>query len=364
MSIIVQGAPSFYKCEVGVLDQLEQLLTERSIQSILVVHGMKSLKAIKTYIPQLSHVDTYFEEYNGECSQNEITRFKVKATELNVDAIVGIGGGKVLDLTKAAGHYADKDVILIPTLASTCAAWTPLSVIYDDEGKFVTYTIFPRSTYMVLVEPRVILEGPLSYFRAGIGDTLAKWYEARVLVHDLEHISVPIQVALNTAKLSREVLIRDSYQAILDCEKGELTPEVLYIIESNLLLGGMVGGFGDRYGRIAGAHSIHNALTNIPATHHLLHGEKVAYGILVQLALENDWKEVELLLPIYQQIGLPFSLAALNIEKRSDLDIIAEKTLSPNESIHFMKDSYQTQDIINAIEKLETVTKNYKKINI
>ncbi len=185
ISIRIQGAPSFYKCQENILQELSSLLKERDIDSLLIIHGEKSFQAIQPYWPDLPEVSTTYAAYSGVCSESEIKRCKELTESLHVDAVVGIGGGKVLDLAKAAGHEAKKDVILIPTLASTCAAWTPLSVIYDDEGRFQTYTVFPRSTYMVLIEPRVILEAPLRYLKAGIGDTLAKWYEANAIVHGL-----------------------------------------------------------------------------------------------------------------------------------------------------------------------------------
>lgn len=362
ISIRIQGAPSFYKCQVGILQELPALLKERNIRSLLIIHGEKSFQAILPYWPELAEIETTYIVYSGVCTDDEISRFKDLAHSLHADAVVGIGGGTVLDLAKAASHEARTDVILIPTLASTCAAWTPLSVIYDEEGRFQTYTVFPRSTYMVLVEPRVILEAPLDYLKAGIGDTLAKWYEASVLVHDLEYVPLPVEVALHAAKLSRDRLLKESHQALIDCEKGNLSSSVLTIIEANILLGGMVGGFGDEYGRVAGAHSIHNALTNLPCTKGFLHGEKVAYGILVQLALEGNKEEIKALLPFYRQIGLPSACKHLSIKGQGDIQTIAEKALLPQESIHFMKEKFKEHDIVAAIEKLEALQKEGERV--
>ncbi|MBA5760653.1 oxidoreductase, partial [Escherichia coli] len=64
-----------------------------------------------------------------------------------------------------------------------------------------------------------------------------------------------------------------------------------------------------------------DALTMVPETHHLLHGNKVAYGILVQLVIENRWDEIERLLPFYSELGLPMSLYDMG------LATLAEETL-------------------------------------
>lgn len=354
--ISVRGAPNQYECRVGVLNELEERLRPLSVKTGLVIHGEKSWRATKPYFPKMESLSLTFIQYAGECSENEISRITEEANKREADVIIGIGGGKVVDLAKAVGNRIARDVVLIPTLASTCAAWTPLSVIYDDAGRFVTYTVYPRSAYMVLIEPRIMLQAPIEYLRAGIGDTLAKWYEAEALTRTLEEPSVPVQIALQTAKLCKDVLLKDGATSLQDVRDGKLSPSVLRVIEANIAAGGMVGGFGDQYGRIAGAHSVHNSLTRLNETHYLLHGEKVAYGLLVQLALENNWEEIERLVPHYGRLRLPCSLSdlGLSIENRTAIETIAEGTLLPGESIHFMPSRFVPADVIRAIDALET----------
>lgn len=356
-TICVRGAPNQYECRIGVLNELGERLRPLSAKTGLVIHGDKSWQATQPYFPQLESLSLTFIRYGGECSEKEICRITEETKTRRADVVIGIGGGKVLDLAKAVGNQTARDVILIPTLASTCAAWTPLSVIYDDAGQFVTYTIFPRSAFMVLIEPRIILQAPTEYLRAGIGDTLAKWYEAKVLTRTLEEeLPVPVQIALQTAKLCKDVLLQDGANALQDARDGKLSPAVLRVIEANIAAGGMVGGFGDQYGRIAGAHSVHNGLTRLSETHHLLHGEKVAYGILVQLALENNWEEIEQLIPHYRRLRLPSSLSDLGLspENRTAIESIAEGALLPGESIHFMPSRFSRGDVIRALDTLET----------
>ncbi len=121
------------------------------------------------------------------------------------------------------------------------------------------------------------------------------------------------------------------------------------------MLGGMVGGFGDHYGRVAGAHAVHNGLTVLEDTHHALHGEKVSYGILVQLVLETKWQEIETILPFYQQLGLPLSLKDLGVKKVTDEIIVQvpEKTVIPEESIHVMPGEMTAEVVSKAIRELE-----------
>ncbi|TKD70894.1 iron-containing alcohol dehydrogenase family protein [Pseudalkalibacillus hwajinpoensis] len=357
--IQVRATPGYYECRVGVLQELPRLLHEGGFEKVFVISGERSWKAAREYFPDLSAYQVAYSTYSGECSGTEIVRQAELATIHGADLILGVGGGKVLDVAKAVGNEINKDVGLVPTLASTCAATTPLSVKYTEEGEFVTYTIFPRSTYLVLVEPEILLHSPVAYLRAGIGDTLAKWYEARALIEGLPSKPVPVQLAYEVAKSCRDVLVKDGEKAVHDQQNVQLSDAFIRVIETNLLSGGMVGGLGDRYGRIAGAHSIHNGLTHVQEAHTFLHGEKVAYGILVQLVLEGEWEEVRGLFDFYKEIGLPLSLESIgveatNVERVSQ--VIADYATREGESIHFPASSaVRKEEVTEAILGLEAL---------
>ncbi len=351
--IEVRGAPSYYACYERSLNDLENLLLSHSINHCLVIHGEKSWKAASAYFPEMTNVELTFVPYHGECSLNEVQRISTIANGTTIDAIIGIGGGKVLDLTKAVAHETSTEAILIPTLASTCSAWTPLSVFYTEEGEFTHYTIFPKSSLIVLIEPSIILHSPVKYIRAGIADTLAKWYEADVLIRELQELPLPVKIAHQSARLCQIVLLEHSQAALEAMEEKKASPAFLQVIEAIIVAGGMVGGFGDRYGRIAAAHSVHNGLTVAPDTHHLLHGEKVAYGILVQLVLEENFEEVASLLSFYQSLELPILLKDLGLDNSEKLTAIAERTVAVGESIHYLEKNLTSNDIKTAILTLE-----------
>ncbi|WP_161568175.1 iron-containing alcohol dehydrogenase family protein [Anaerobacillus alkaliphilus] len=358
-AIQVQAGPSVYQCEEDVLLSLEEKLLKYGFRNVLVIHGEKSWKAVEPYFPAFKELVATFVPYSGHCSENEIDR----VAEHQADVIVGIGGGTVLDLTKAVANKIGKDAVLIPTLAATCAAWTPLSVIYDDQDRFVRFEVFPRANLLVLIEPRVLLTSPPEYLRAGIADTLAKWYEARALTEQLETKRVSIELAVNTAKLCKDVLLEHGAAAIEALNKGVSNHSFIQVIETNILAGGLVGSLGDRYGRIAAAHSVHNALTQFEETHHLLHGEKVAYGILVQLALEKRVDELVELQPYYHELQLPylFTHLKLDFESLETKQKIAEWTLKKGESIHMMGQYFTEEDIILALETVEETLKKLLK---
>lgn len=353
--LIVRGAPQEFVCETGAWQTLPRHLERRGLQRILVLKGTKSWEVAERFFPELPNYTVAFHTYQGESTYEERDFLVEKIVEENWEAVVAVGGGKITDLAKAAAIVSNKPVIIFPTLASTCAAYTPLSVMYSPEGSMIRYDVFPRSNGLVLLDPEVILHSPKELLIAGIGDTLAKWYEADVIIRQLEQKPVEVEIAHFTAKLCRDNLLQYSEAALTAMEAGELNEAFVKIVETNIMVGGMVGGFGDDYGRCAGAHSIHDALTILPETHHLLHGNKVAYGIFVQLVLEGNWQEIDTLLPFYQSLQLPASLVDLGLAELPEARLaeVADRAASEHETIHLMPGKMTADKVLQAIDQLE-----------
>ncbi|MBO0470641.1 iron-containing alcohol dehydrogenase family protein [Enterococcus sp. DIV0242_7C1] len=353
-SLIVRGAPQEYECRIGAWDDLEAHLNRRNIKRVMVLHGKDSWEAAKVYFPELMNIDAFFVYYGGECTDEKTNDLKKQFEQHDLEGIIAVGGGKIADLGKAVANQCEVPVLILPTLAATCAAYTPLSVIYDKEGSMVRYDVFAKSNALVLIEPKVILNSPVELMIAGIGDTVAKWYEADAMISQLSVQSIEIQVAAFAAQKCREVLLTDSQAALEAMQKQEINQAFLNVVETNILLGGMVGGFGDDYGRTAGAHSIHDALTILPESHQQLHGNKVAYGVFVQLVIEDKWTEIETLIPFYRELQLPISLKEMNmVLTEEEYQRVAERAAEPHETIHYMKETITPEVVKDAMIKLE-----------
>ena len=120
--------------------------------------------------------------FGGECSLAEIERVKSSARECSARTIVGAGGGKVLDTARAAAADLGLPVVNCPTVASSDAPCSALSVIYTDEGIFQEYRFYRKNPDLVLVDTQVIAQAPPRLLSAGMGDALATWFEARTCV--------------------------------------------------------------------------------------------------------------------------------------------------------------------------------------
>ena len=352
--IRVQPGAANYFSHLGALAQIEQFYPQASLKEVLWIGGTKALAAAEPYLPALyTDPRSLHARFTGHCTERTVAAYA--ETGRHADIVIGLGGGSALDTAKAVAYRLGKPFIAIPTIAATCAAWTPLSVWYDDEGRALRFELFPQASQLVLVEPRILLAAPADFLSAGIGDTLAKWYEARVLCAREASLPLTARLGLETARQVRDVLLASGPAALADAAAGRLSAAFVDVIDAVIAGGGLVGGLGERYTRLAAAHSVHNGLTVLPQTANVLHGAKVAYGILVQLALEGRDDELHELAAAYRPLALPRTLADLGVDA-ADSEALATfiaHTLRPVESIHYLPETLNAETLRAAIERVE-----------
>ena len=272
--------------------------------------------------------------FGGECSQNEIDRLRDIAETAQCGAILGIGGGKTLDTAKALAHFMGVPVAIAPTIASTDAPCSALSVIYTDDGEFDRYLLLPNNPNMVIVDTKIVAGAPERLLAAGIGDALATWFEARACSRSGATTMAGgkcTQAALALAELCYNTLLEEGEKAMLAAEQHVVTPALERVIEANTYLSGV----GFESGGLAAAHAVHNGLTAIPDAHHYYHGEKVAFGTLTQLVLENaPVEEIETVAALSHAVGLPITLAQLDIKEDvpAKMRIVAEAACAEGET--------------------------------
>ena len=100
----------------------------------------------KTVFSDVSKSNSCFENYGGVCTDQRVQELEAQVLDNHLEAIVAVGGGKVADLGKALAHKMALPVIILPTLAATCAPCTPLSVMYREDGAMERYDVFRKQT--------------------------------------------------------------------------------------------------------------------------------------------------------------------------------------------------------------------------
>ncbi|MEQ8785609.1 MAG: glycerol dehydrogenase [Pirellulaceae bacterium] len=297
------------------------------------------------------------ERFGGECCDEEIARLTAVATKHQCDVVVGIGGGKVIDTAKAVGHAAGARVAIIPTIASTDAPTSAVSVIYTPEGAFSRYLFVPRNPDLVLVDTQVIAQAPVRFLVAGMGDALATWFEAescRQSYSENQCGGLGTLAGYSLARLCYDTILEYGVAAKTSCEQNVVTPALSHVVEANTLLSGL----GFESGGLASAHSIHNGLTRLPGTHDYYHGEKVAIGVLAGLFLTDRPSEViDDVYDFCESIGLPTTLADIGVGDASDDDLrlVAEAACAEGETIHHESFPVTPDAVVAALKTADKV---------
>ena len=190
--IRVVPGPANYFSHPGSLERLSDFFNADQLSRAVWVYGERALAGAEPFLPAAFHLPEAKKiRFTGHCSERDVAGL-VQASGDDRAVVIGVGGGALLDSAKVLARRLGVPLVAIPTIAATCAAWTPLSVWYNDAGQALNFELFDDANFLVLVEPRIILNAPAEYLLAGIGDTLAKWYEAVVLAPQPEALPLTV----------------------------------------------------------------------------------------------------------------------------------------------------------------------------
>ena len=283
----------------------------------LLLGRSESTQAIRSKLSRelnQSGLRVFEESLEHDCCEPDLQRLQKDFVRQSCDGVIAAGGGKVLDSGKLLADRLDVPCVTVPLSAATCAGWTALSNLYSPDGAFEGDQGLKRCPDLLIFDHDLLLKAPKRTLASGIADALAKWYEASVSSGSSQ--DGVIQQAVQMARVLRDQLLIDSITAM----KEPGSEAWKRVVDACGLTAGVIGGLGGARCRTVAAHAVHNGLTQLEACHAVLHGEKVGFGILVQLRLEERLGGNRLaaqahrqLLPLLRELGLPVCLDDLGL---------------------------------------------------
>lgn len=254
--------------------------------------------------------------FNSEVTDARVLAAAEKARPFGPEVVIAIGGGKTIDTTKAVADILQIPLIVAPTSASTDAPTIALSVMYSEEGEHLCARLYKKNPDIVLMDSQVIADAPVRFLVAGMADALSTVFEARAnqLSDSNNYVSGGYRrtkAGMAIAEACFDVLMANGLKAMESAKRHVVSEALEDVIEANTLLSGI----GVENNACAGSHSICEGISILPADKKTFHGEKVGFGVLCQLVVENAPNE--LLDRIYNfciDVGLPVTLDDLSIE--------------------------------------------------
>lgn len=116
--------------------------------------------------------------FGGACTLAAMDALTAQIDPMRPDFLVGMGGGKAIDTAKGVAHRLGIPLVSLPTLVSNCAPITALSVVYREDGPFDRFLFYDAPPSLTLIDLNLAADAPARFFRAGMGDTLAKYIES------------------------------------------------------------------------------------------------------------------------------------------------------------------------------------------
>ncbi len=298
----------------------------------VVIGGRRSMEAIKELLTNavsgagLEIIG--FVQFGGEASFEDGDELIANPLVKSADMIFSAGGGKATDCCKYVSFKLKKPFFAFPTIAATCAATSTVAVMYNADGTFKECCYFDgRPARHVFINTKVIASAPDVYLWAGIGDTMAKHFETSIAARNKE-LKHGDTFGVSAGEQCYKPLILYGEKALNDCKNNRASFELEQICLCNIVTTGMVSNFVSEIINTNIAHGLFNGFTVLPQIEKRhLHGEVVAYAVLVMLMYDGQAEKAKELIEFYKKINLPTKLSDIEVTF-DELEPVLTKTIN------------------------------------
>jgi len=324
MTMRVFGGPPRYVQGPGTLDLLPEVAAEHDGVPLLVVdpyvHTVLGSR-LRALLPAalVRTLDGEVTAANADSLAAD-ARTADRSAGLAVGVVVGVGGGKSLDLAKATALRLNVPVVTVPTAASNDSPASAAIAMYDDRHVMVGVDRLPRNPATVLVDTALIASAPVALLRAGIGDAVSKAFEAQACLAGTGVNAFgtrPLLIGVGIANACYDAIRRYAVAGLAAAERAEVTDDLDHLIEAVILMSGL----GFENGGLSLAHSLTRGLMPARGASSAPHGFHVAWGLLVQLAVEGREDERKEVASFLDSVGLPTTLVALGMDDPTDGEV-------------------------------------------
>jgi glycerol-1-phosphate dehydrogenase [NAD(P)+] len=294
----------------NVISELGNFITDinNRISSVIIISGETVRNKIEDDIKksfEKSHIRNYW-FIRKDASFETVSRIKIEIEELQPDIILGIGGGKSVDVGKMIAYSTRKSFISIPTSASHDGISSPFVSL---KGSNKPHSIKVNTPIGILADTKLISEAPTRLLSSGCGDLIGKltavkdWELARD--DNNEYFGA---YSAYLAKLSADIIMNKSKELLLN-EYGVRT-----IIEALISAGVAAGIAGSSRPCSGSEHLFSHALEYITDGNCGLHGERVGIGTIIMSKLYG--MDFERIISVLENVKAPVKANQINLSEK------------------------------------------------
>lgn len=307
------------------------------------IAGDRVLNALKQ-----AEIESHVLLYHGQCCAEQAHIFAQELRSSGCDLVIGIGGGRILDLSKVTARIANVPIMTVPTISATSACFTHMCVMYTPDGHWVGTWYLPEEISAVLADMDYLAAQPRRYLASGAMDAMAKWVEichprpeekqrlggdtlmARVIAKQVfdrlalltprvfagmeNHGNEDEKIALMATRIQRE-------SAETFCPQPQMEEADLWEVCFLSMAGAaMVSGTARCLQQSALAHAIYEWTRRFrpEEVRNAFHGEIVGVGMRAQTLFNGDQETIRVLEETLRALQMPRMLEDLGISNGGD----------------------------------------------
>ena len=290
----------------GVLGSLGKVSQELGLKRPLIVTGHKTVdiagSRAKEYLRELGLRPEL--ELCSEADLETVERISEKAESMEADTIIGVGGGRTIDVAKLSAGKIGAFFISVPTTASHDGIASNLASV---KGLGRPYSMKVNPPIAVLADSQIISESPYRFTASGCGDVISKIVSVRDwrLAHD-ENNDYYGEYAASLALMGSSLIMNNAETVRDRTQEGYRT-----LLEALVSCGVSMSIAGSSRPCSGSAHLVSHAIDMI-APGAALHGEQCGVGTIMMAKLHGlDWERVRDRLAT---IGAPTTAEELGLE--------------------------------------------------
>lgn len=282
--------PNYVEISEVARKKVRKVLDDFNLSNIIIVSGKKSYEIVGSKIRDRLN-DIVFGIFLVEkASMDEVRRIEFELGYTDVDAVVGIGGGKVLDVSKVLSSELNAAFISIPTIASHDGIASPIAS-FKSEKRPISISTNPPAA--VLADLTILRRSPIRYLRAGYGDLVSNITAVKDWILAKEKVDEDYnEVAASMAVMPASLLLKTANLDISNIAHLEM------LVRGLILSGVSISLVGSSRPASGAEHKFSHALDYLGYGDGL-HGEQVGIGTIIMEYLHQkyygvgDWEEIK-----------------------------------------------------------------------